>query len=459
MKKKIIAVIGLVLCAALSVGALLFMNSKDKSTTKKEKQKAADYSLFSFDYETINKVTVECPDGTFTAVSDGTEWTLESGEFALDQSNLRMMCSYMSMLTAKEDYGSASSLKLSDFGLDSPTRVSLTDGTNTYSINIGNASPTGEYYYVTVDGKDKVYAISASDGIVLDASRLTLKSTLIIPYDKNEISEMIVKKNGEVTCDLLYDPETTMWRLPDEYSGFTFDTTEVTTMLTTFTQLKAIRIVDENLADKSQYGFDEPYAEVTIKGLDGTECSFLVSKTPEDKENYFHILNESDDQAAVYYQSGLSIVDSVPFDYLVQKITIADMTEVTDFDLSFNGNEDKFTLDTASNMCTMNDTALDLTDADISNAFRNFFDSISIANMSGIDIEASPELSDPVLTAVFRLSDGTEKTYQLTEADDESCYIFIDGEYTGGLISSDKLSGAVSVTTLYEKLLERAGIK
>lgn len=459
MKKFVIAAAGLVIAAGCSVGALIAVKSSEKKETAITEKTQADYELFSFDYSDMNRVTIDCPDGQYTADYADDEWTLEGGGFFLDQTYMQAICSYMSYLTAEDDYGSIDSQKLSDFGLDSPTVVTVSDGTSSYTVNVGDPSPTGEYYYVTVEGKDKIYAIDYMYGAVFDVTKASIKSSRLTPYGTMDMSEIIVRKNGETVCDLFYSEESASWRLSDEYSAFTFDTTKVSSSLTTFVSLSAVQVLEDDLQDLSKYGFDDPYAELTIKGLDGNEYSMLISKTREDGDYYYHVLRLTDNQAGVYYQSGMSIVDKTPFDYILQKTVLAESSEISGFDLSFAGNEDKFTVDTESSTVTFNGTAVDISGTDAANSFRNFFDSISIVNMSGIDITAQPELADPVFTAVFHRLDGTDLTYQLVSAPDDQYYIFTDGKYTGSLISADKLTGMVSVTTLYDKFLERTGLK
>ena len=459
MKKLTIAAVGLVIAAGCSVGALIAVKNSDKKETAASKKTQADYELFSFDYTTMNKITIDCPDGQYTATYADEEWTLDSGEFFLDQTYMQAICSYMSYLTAKDDYGSISSQDLADFGLDDPTVVTVSDGTSSYTVNVGDASPTGEYYYITVGGKDKIYGIEYMYGTVFDVTKAGIKSSKLVPYSNTEISEMIVRKNGEVTCDLIYNTENASWTLPDEYSAFTFDTTKVASLLTTFLNLDAVQMIADSPDNFTKYRFDEPYAELTVKGLDGSEYSMLISKTLEDGNNYYHVLSLSDDQVAVYYQSGLSIIDKTPFDYLLQKITLVNSSELSGFELSFGGNSDVFTVDTENSSLTFNGTSVDISDSDTANSFRNFFESISIVNMSNIDISSDPELTDPALTAVFHKLDGTDLTYQLVTAPDDQYYVFTDGKYTGSLISADKLTGIVSVTTLYDKFLERADLK
>ena len=56
------------------------------------------------------------------------------------------------------------------------------------------------------------------------------------------------------------------------------------------------------------------------------------------------------------------------------------------------------------------------------------------------------------------LEDGSELTYQITDAGNEQCYTFINGEYTGALISMKDITGKNSLNTFAQKFKELAGI-
>ena len=54
--------------------------------------------------------------------------------------------------------------------------------------------------------------------------------------------------------------------------------------------------------------------------------------------------------------------------------------------------------------------------------------------------------------------DGSDFKYDLTDAGSGKCYVFIDGKYTGALVSSDILSGINSTSYFYKQFIEEAGL-
>lgn len=460
MKKVIISVVALLIVAGGSFGAFLAVKNKSDKETKQQASELADNVLFSFDDESIKEINFECPDGQYKAVvNDDGDWKLESGEFALDQTYIDALLTLVSDFTAETNYGEADSSKKSMYGLENPSEtITLSDGTNNYKIYVGNISPTNDYYYIMVEGKDKVYTVDSVHGSVLKASRLMIKSKELIPYKNNEIKQITVKKDGKTVYDLTFDTESSTWSLPKEYSNLPFDQTAVTSMLTTVTRLEAQQLLEENLDDLSKYGFDKPVAEVTVKGIDGTEQNILVSGKTDENKTYSYALIEDTNQVQMYYFSDLDFVDNKPIDFLPDSTTVATMYDVTGFDLTSGDINDSFTMDIANNILKVNGKEADIKNSENSTAFQNFYNALSILIFTETDVDASPDNSEPLLSAVFHVNDGTDIKIDLVDAGNDKCYVFKDDVYTGGLIDMSRITGKTSVRSFYDTFFEIAGI-
>lgn len=460
MKKVIIAVVVLLIVAGGSFGAFLAVKNKSDKETEKQESELADNVLFKFDSDTIKEVDFDCPDGQYKAeLNEDGEWELESGEFTLDQTYMTALLTLVSDFTAETNFGEADSSKKAMYGLENPAEtITLSDGTNNYKIYVGNITPTNDYYYIMIEGRNKVYTVDSINGSVLKASRMMIKSKDFIPYGDDEIKEITVKKNGKTVYDLIFDEETSTWSLPDEYSNLPFDQTAVTSMLTTITRLKAQQLLDEYLEDMSKYGFDKPSAEVTVKGLDGTEKSILVSGKTDNNGTYTYALLEDSNQVQTYYVSDLSFIDYTPLKFLPDSVTVADIYSVTGFDLTFGDIQDSFTMNMTDRVLEMNGKSIDVEDNEISTIFQNFYNALSILIFTEIDINASPDNSEPLLSAVFHVNDGTDIKIDLVDAGNDKCYVFKDDVYTGGLIDISRITGKTSVQSFYNSFCERAGI-
>lgn len=463
MKKIIISFLILLIAAGGSLGIYMNIRSKNEKETKKQQEKVADLQLFSFASDTIDKIVINNPDASYTAELQDDRWVLtDGGDFDLDNEYMELIRSYFSTLTAAGKHTG----DLADYALDDEhvSTVTLSGGGQSYTVNIGGISPTKEYYYVMVAGKPDIYSVESvyGSGSNFSTEKMMLKSKDLVPYDDDEIERITAIKDGKVTFDLTYDQESGEWSLPEEYSDFGFDITAVTSMINVLTRLQAEQMLDENLEDMEKYGFDDPYAEVIIKGKDGTERHIIAGDFSEDG-TYANLLvynsgSEDKNQVEVYYKSDVDFVDYTPIDFITTTVYNPSQYDVSRFKVSYDGKEYEFIMDQEQKKCQYNGQNIQLAVQNILTEFTNYYNSFSIYVVKKLDLEAEPELKDPLLSVEYELTDGTKRTYQLTDAGNQQCYVFIDGKYTGEIVSDSSLIGNSSVQNYFDILCKQADI-
>lgn len=456
MKKAIIALIVLLIAAAGSIaGFFAVKNSKDKEK-KQEQEQLEDNVLFSFDPYSATKVVFSKGDETYTVNLNNDVWELDNKEFSVDQTYIQLICTYMSNLTAEKSYGRINDEKLEMYGLKNADKVEVTSPNGTYTVYVGDISPTGDYYYVTADGKDNVYTIDSQHGSVLKLDRLLIKDKNIIPYGLDDIKSFTTYDKDGNACELTYAPESQTWSLPKEYSALTLDQTKVTSELNMLVRLEAEDMLDEKLDDLKKYGFDKPYGKAVVKGLDGTEHEFLVS-TKDDDPTFCFVLVDGQ-QVELYYKEDLSITQNTPLTYISKNYIASQMTSAEGFRLNFNGNSDSCTFSIEDRKCTYNGTELDLKNSELYVAFNNFFNAFTVMQLSGTDIENVPELDSPAMTAEIDLKDGSTVKIDLVKGENEKYYLFRDGKYTGAYVDETMIKGRNSLSDFYIKFTKIAGI-
>lgn len=463
MKKIIISFLILLIAAGGSLGIYMNVRSKNEKETKKQQEKVADLQLFSFASDTIDKIVINNPDASYTAELQDDRWVLtDGGDFDLDNEYMELIRSYFSTLTAAGKHTG----DLADYALDDEhvSTVTLSGGGQSYTVNIGGISPTKEYYYVMVAGKPDIYSVESvyGSGSNFSTEKMMLKSKDLVPYDDDEIERITAIKDGKVTFDLTYDQESGEWSLPEEYSDFGFDITAVASMINVLTRLQAEQMLDENLEDMEKYGFDDPYAEVIIKGKDGTERHIIAGDFSEDG-TYANLLvynsgSEDKNQVEVYYKSDVDFVDYTPIDFITTTVYNPSQYDVSRFKVSYDGKEYEFIMDQEQKKCQYNGQTIQLAVQNILTEFTNYYNSFSIYVVKKLDLEAEPELKDPLLSVEYDLTDGTKRTYQLTDAGNQQCYVFIDGKYTGEIVSDSSLIGNSSVQNYFDILCKQADI-
>ncbi|MCD7891172.1 MAG: DUF4340 domain-containing protein [Ruminococcus sp.] len=454
--KKIAVTIGVL--AVLAVGsvsaALIVRNNENKKSVEKAALQA-DYILFSFNSDDITEASIDCEDGYYTAELIDSVWTLSnSDEFTLNHTYIQGICTYMSTLTAEKDYGEATDESKETYGLDDPTIITLSDGKNDYTIYVGDLDPTETYYYVMTEDKEKIYAIDASSASSLKATRLMIKDTYLIPYTDSEVYHVQLLKDNEIVYDLDYDEENSIWTIPDEYSYFTIDQTAITSMINVMTRCEAQEFFDENLEDYSKYGFDEPTAELIVTGSDGSEVKLLFSYYGNNTKTYTYVLYESSGQVAAFYTGDIDFIEDTTADYLVQEVCNISIYDITGFDFTYDGKTDEFSVDMENSSVSMNGTSISDLGSDASSDFTSFYNSISYMKFMTIDFTADTSDAELLMSVTLHLSDGRDTVFELYKADDDSCYIFIDGYYTGAIGDMTDLTGKNSVLDYYEELID-----
>lgn len=464
MKKHIIAILILLLAAGGSVGVFMKVRDKKEKETKQQEKEIADLNLFRFDSQSIDKIEITNPDGSYTVVSEDDKWVLaEGGDFVPDQDYMDLICTYFSSLTAMATHSGDPEV----YGLNQEniSTITMSGGGQSYTVNIGDASPTKECYYVTVDGRSEIFSVPTvyESGSNFSTHKMMLKSKLLVEYGDSDVNQITVIRDDKVVCDLTYDEKTGAWSLPEEYDTFQLDTTAVTSMINVMTRLEAEQMLDENLTDMSKYGFDDPYAEVIVKSKDGSERHLIAGDFSNDNV-YANFLvydgdNKDKNQVEVYFRSDVDFIDSEPIDFINTTLYNPTMYDLKGFSIDYNDQKYEFTFDHEQKKCFYNEQTIQMAVSSVLTALTNYYNSFSIYTVEEIDTDIKPELKDPLFTAEYEMTDGTKIVYQLVDAGNEKCYVFIDGEYTGEIINDDCLIGNSSVGNYFDILKSVANIK
>lgn len=455
MKKILIATISLAVIAAGSISAFLVVKSQKDKEEQALIDAAAENNIFSFDADSITSVYFDCDDGQLTAELQGEKWVLVGEDtFDLDQDYFLNICEYLSTLTAVTNYGDATEENKAMYGLDDPDIVTLSDGTNEYTVYIGSQSPTEESYYLMAEGKSKVYAVEALNASVLIASRMMIKDKSYIPYDDFEVYGVTLIKDDEIVYDLTYDPETAMWSLPEEYSALTLDNTAVEAMIAIMTRLEAQTMMDENLEDYSKYGFDNPAAEVIVTGSDGSQRKHLFSYYGEETNKYTHVLYEETGQVATFYTGDVDFIEDTPKDFLTLYAYSPNRSNLTGFKLEYGDINCEFTVDYTNSVFSSGDVSINEAGNDALSAYSDFFNSLSNMDIAEIDVKTKPEYSEPTLALTYFYTDDSEVLLELVPDGSGSYYLFTNGNYEGIKVAEEDLTGKYSISYFYKELTE-----
>ncbi len=462
MKKAVIAVAALAAAAGISVGTLLAFKNKSEKNAKEESAELADNVLFQFNSDDIQKLDIESAGVSYTLELIDGDWEMTSTSadiFDLNQVTLQGVCGYMSILTAETSYGEATEENKAKYGLDDPYVITAYDSNGAYTLYVGDQSPTGDYYYVYTGEKNNIYAVPTADVQPVLTDRMLLKNDKFTNYNSGDIVGMTLKRDGEIVYDMTYDDEAGEWKLPEEYGILDLDQSVPSNAVLMMARLTAEFMVEDTPDDIELYGFDEPYAEFTLTARDGNQETVLISDYAGISSDYIYTYLERYKQVEAYYRADLNFVTCDLFDLVTKTVGTANILTVSEVEVSGDIVNDKFVFDHENKKVTCRGAELDLANAEIYSFFETFYNSFSYFNIDSIDIDAQPELKDPVLTAKYTLNNGGKKQIDLVDAGNEMCYVFVEGEYTGTLVSKDILTGTAGVSANYDSFCTIAGIE
>lgn len=458
MKKIIAILITLSVVAAASVTSFFIVkNKKDK-----EKQALIDAAnenkIFNFDSASINSLSLECDDGKYSIGLEEEDWIITDGpepDFDLEQVYIDTIVQYMSTLTADENFGDVTEENKAMYGLDDPDVITVSDGTNNYTVYVGDQSPTKNYYYIMAEGKSKVYAIPILEGSVFKTSRMMMKSKSLVPYSDDKIHGIKLVKNNKTVYDLSYDANELKWKLPEKFSSLTIDQTNVTSMINIITRIDAQTMLDEHLEDYSKYGFDKPCAEIVFTGSDGSQRKLLFSYFGNDTNKYTHVLYTETGQVATFYTGDVDFIEKTAKDFVLKYAYNVVTSKINGLKLESDTINCDFNINQSETDFKVNDQKIPADNDDILQAYYDFYNSIIFMPVENVDVDINPEYTKPAVSITYSyIEDGKKDLIELVPAKDNNYYMFLNGKYIGVTVNEEYFIGKYSVTYFYNELSE-----
>lgn len=265
MKKKTVKLVSAVvvlgvLCAAYE-GVNFYVTSQEEKETE-ENDTSVD--LVSLEADDITAVS-------FTADQDNVEfdkkddsWTEKSdANFPVNQDTVDSAVKGVASLTAAQEISDVEDM--SQYDLDNPQNtITLTTADGDTSLQIGMESSNNQYYVKKEDDDKNVYLVSSSSiepfmGTLYDFA----ESGTFPSVTSATITD--VKVDKENSYELTQDADNLFWNVSDGKTTEKADTTKAGTVTSAIGSLAYDKFVDYNCTDDSKYGFDDPYAVITVK--------------------------------------------------------------------------------------------------------------------------------------------------------------------------------------------------
>ena len=465
MKKKTVKLVSAVvvlgvLCAAYE-GVNFYVTSQEEKETE-ENDTSVDLGSLEADDKTAVSFTADQNKVEFDKKDDS--WTEKSdANFPVNQDTVDSAVKGVASLTADQEISDVEDM--SQYDLDNPQNtITLTTADGDTSLQIGMESSNNQYYVKKEDDDKNVYLVSSSSiepfmGTLYDFA----ESGTFPSVTSATITD--VKVDKENSYELTQDADNLFWNVSDGKTTEKADTTKAGTVTSAIGSLAYDKFVDYNCTDDSKYGFDDPYAVITVKYTEDEQETQKVEKTltiyvgdetgddryvkVDDSREVYTITKDSltdilDSTMSDFYNLTVSYVSSNDLDSLeVQsadgdhtinivtetvKAEDEDTTDDTDSDTtdeSSTETSDESSTDTDSSDESSSDDEeetttttykLDGEDLDES-TFTTFYNKlINMTAQERLTEEYTPE-GDPAYTFIFKDTDGKETTVKYYEYD------------------------------------------
>ena len=265
MKKKTVKLVSAVvvlgvLCAAYE-GVNFYVTSQEEKETE-ENDTSVDLVSLEADDITAVSFTADQNEVEFDKKDDS--WTEKSdANFPVNQDTVDSAVKGVASLTADQEISDVEDM--SQYDLDNPQNtITLTTADGDTSLQIGMESSNNQYYVKKEDDDKNVYLVSSTSiepfmGTLYDFA----ESGTFPSVTSATITD--VKVDKENSYELTQDADNLFWNVSDGKTTEKADTTKAGTVTSAVGSLAYDKFVDYNCTDDSKYGFDDPYAVITVK--------------------------------------------------------------------------------------------------------------------------------------------------------------------------------------------------
>lgn len=265
MKKKTVKLVSAVvvlgvLCAAYE-GVNFYVTSQEEKETE-ENDTSVDLVSLEADDITAVSFTADQNEVEFDKKDDS--WTEKSdANFPVNQDTVDSAVKGVASLTADQEISDVEDM--SQYDLDNPQNtITLTTADGDTSLQIGMESSNNQYYVKKEDDDKNVYLVSSTSiepfmGTLYDFA----ESGTFPSVTSATITD--VKVDKENSYELTQDADNLFWNVSDGKTTEKADTTKAGTVTSAIGSLAYDKFVDYNCTDASKYGFDDPYAVITVK--------------------------------------------------------------------------------------------------------------------------------------------------------------------------------------------------
>lgn len=461
MKRQVIIILSLVLLVGITLGAYFFVRNSNEKKQQEAAEEAAALQLVQFNSNDINKIELQTPDGTFSAVlNENGVWELEQEtDFKINIYFLNSVASSLCNLTASENIGLATEDIKKQYELDHPYIVTLSTDSDSRTLYTGKLTATSEYYYVMTDVSDDVFLVKSDYGDYLRPNRNSLKNIYVQTNQSSPIDRITLTYDNEVVYDLQKKEDNT-WEMLEPMKTDFVNLVNISNLQTDIMQLIIDKFGDENVTESqyAEYGFDDPAYTFYFSQEDGTETTIYALDYDTDSTDFVECLQKETGQIFYCAANYIGLLQSTASDFLSSNIYNVAITEVSAVDVQMEDEELSMKIDQENEQYTVNDIDVDALGSDAVSALTLFYQSISNMTADTFYLTETIPDSEPEVSITYTLTDGSKEIITLLKKDDETYYALRNGEYSGFLVERSQFTTRTGILEMYNRLKKAIGL-
>ena len=337
MKKKTVKLVSAVVTLGVACGAYVGVNSYVSSQEAKEaEEEDKSVDLVKLKADDVTAVSFKADDADVEFDKKNDTWTEKSdADFPVNQDTVDNAVKGVASLTADQEISDVEDL--SQYDLDDPQNtITLTTADGDTTLQVGMESSNNQYYVKKADDDKNVFLVSSTSlepfmgGLYDFAESGTFPSVTSATITD-------VKVDKEEGYELTQDADNLFWNVSDGKDTEKADTTKAGTVTSAIGSLAYDKFVDYNCTDDAKYGFDDPYAVVTVK--------YTEEEAVESDEDTEDTDSSEDEQDTQTVEKTLTIyvgdetgddryvkVDDSKEVYTITKDSLTDILDSTDAD-------------------------------------------------------------------------------------------------------------------------------
>ncbi len=461
MKKQLILIMSLILLVGITAGVLIFVSKMENDKAAEEARIEQEKVLFTIPSNDVEKIELKTKDGDYTAVPDESgKWTLENEvDFEINTYYLNSLTSQLSTLSALDIICPLEGADLAKYGLDNPNVITFyADGTP-YTLNAGKLAATEEFYYVTVEGRDSIFSLSADYADYLNLSKNSLKSIYIMRNSDSPVNTVSLEAHGETVYSLEMDDEG-IWSMSKPVKiDERIDTSGVNALLTEIRQMIVDKFGDENVTEDryAELGFDSPEYTFTFTQENGETTTLLAQDYDADDVTFVSLLCKETGQAFYMESSYTGFLQDSPAQFILDAVYQKNINDMKSLEIEWTERDGaSITMDAENEDYTLNGESLEASGAEGVSALEDFYDKLQAVKYENFIVE-EPSDAEPQIKLSYVTKENDKVTVEFRRTGSDYA-VYIDGEYSYFTVSEKNFTAREGIYDYFDRFIDAVGV-